>query len=179
MAIKPNSTPKATIEEISKLVSLPAGGVSLVGVRGYYKDSMGVPGRNDRGIYDDGMFICSPDAFVSFNCNTDAQSYKPHIANLKPGVWTYKLGIHGLSKPASQRYKALVQGDEVTVVRDEEGDDTGYFGINIHRGGLNSVSSLGCQTIYPTQWESFITLVESLMKRYGQKSLKYYLVENK
>ena len=45
--------------------------VVLLGVRGYFQDSMGIKGQNDRGIYDDAMFIYSPLYFRSFNFNTD------------------------------------------------------------------------------------------------------------
>ncbi len=176
MGIKPPSTPKAKLDYISSLIKPPEGKCCLVGIRGYYLDSMGKAGQNDRGIYDDAIFLLGPDMFIAFNANTDAAAYRTGIANLKKGKWLYKIGIHGLSKPAHLRYKAMVQADAVTVQRDNKGDDTGWFGINIHKGGYNSVSSLGCQTIYPDQWPSFISSVEAAMKRYSQKTIEYHLV---
>jgi hypothetical protein len=181
MAIKPKSKPQTKFSEVEVLLksakhTYDPAKAFLVGVRGYYLDSMGKAKANDRGIYDDGIFLCTPDGFMTYNANADPSIYRKRVAVLKAGAWTYKLGIHGLSKPKSQQYRALVQADEVTVVRDQVGDDTGYFGINIHRGGYNSTSSLGCQTIYPEQWAGFIASVESAMKRYSQKTIMYYLV---
>lgn len=67
-------------------------------------------------------------------------------------------------------YMALCQtGGKVSVTRDgDRGEylDTGYFGINIHNGGWARTSSLGCQTIYPGQWESFISAAMDQTRRY-------------
>ncbi len=176
MSNVPPKKPLATRQVIEALIPFgTVGDVKLVGIRGYYRDTMGKPGENDRGIYDDAIFVVSPTVFAAFNANTDPSAWRTGIANLKPGVWRYKIGIHGLSKPVARRYEALVQAAKVTVHRDNQGDETGYFGINIHRGGLNSTSSLGCQTIYPLQWGSFIALVKGELKRYGQKDLAYVL----
>ena len=83
---------------------------------------------------------------------------------------------HGLR--TKNPYKALVQAAPVTVQRDGGVEETGWFGINIHRGGLRSVSSEGCQTVPPAQWNAFITLVESELKRNGAKTLSYVLTQN-
>lgn len=176
MAITPPRKPQATREQIEGLISgLDKRLVHLVGVRGYYRDSMGKKGVNDRSVYDDSIFLIGPDVFVSFNANVDPSIYRHRVAVLKEGFWSYKLGIHGLSKPKSQQYQALVQAAPVTVVRDGVGNDTGWFGINIHRGGYNTTSSLGCQTLPPAQWPSFIELVKSQMKIHGQKTIIYLL----
>ncbi len=151
--------------------------VAIVGMRGYYRRTMGDPNGNDRGIYDDALFVISPSAFVSFNGNADPSVHRKAIAVLQPGVWKYRIGVHGLSKPAKQRYKALVQAGPVTVLRDETGYDTGWFGINIHRGGNTTTSSLGCQTIPPPQWPAFIALVESELKRASQSIVPYILID--
>ena len=151
--------------------------VALVGERGYFRDSMGVSGRNDRGIYDDAITLYSPSVHACFNANTDPSVYRPGIAVLKPGLWHYQLGIHHLSQPPQFRYPALVQAAPVTVHRDGGSDDTGYFGINIHHGGYGSTSSLGCQTIYPAQWESFFALTKAELTRHGQVVIPYPLVD--
>ncbi|AFC22596.1 hypothetical protein phi1422_0076 [Bdellovibrio phage phi1422] len=130
---------------------------------------------NKRAIYDDAIFIVSKNLCKSFTANCDPGAYKKGIANLKAGNWLYKIGIHGLSKPKFLQYTALAQADVVTVARDEKGLDTGLFGINIHKGGYNSVSSLGCQTIHPSQWKEFIETVKNCTARYKQKTIRYAL----
>jgi hypothetical protein len=177
--MKPARRPRLSREELEdwlKQEKLDNYEVVLVGKPGYYL-SMGKAGVNDRGIYDDAIFLLSPTVFARFNANTDPSIYRPRVATLQPGVWLYKIGIHGLSKPKARRYKALVQAGQVTVGRDGAGTDTGWFGINIHKGGRNSTSSLGCQTIPPDQWPEFIGLVEAEMKRHGQKVVPYVLLK--
>lgn len=144
-------------------------GFALLGVRGYYLKSMGVADKNDRGIYDDEIFLITPSAYVAYNANCDPSAFRHRIASLKTGTWLYKLGVHGLSMPPAKRYKAMVQAAQVVVQRDGAADESGFFGINIHRGSRNSTSSLGCQTIHPDQWEAFIATVEGEMKRAGRK----------
>jgi lysozyme len=151
--------------------------VVLVGVRGYYLDTMGKKGKNDRGIYDDAIAVLNLNngTFATFNANTDPSIWKPKVASLKCGVWWYKKGLHGLS--TSSPYPALRQLRPVTVHRDGRADETGMFWINIHCGGVNTTSSLGCQTIPPKQWDSFKALVYDQMARENQKEIPYILVE--
>lgn len=178
MSIIPKSIPQITRDALlAKIAPLKIKQpVFLVGMRGYYLDTMGKPKVNDRGIYDDAMILVGPNHFSTYNANTDpSYSYRKHLASLRPGLWTYKLGTHGLSRPKSQQYQALVQADKVTVDRDGEGADTGYFGINIHRGGVNTTSSLGCQTIVPQQWPVFIANVKDQLARANQKTIPYAL----
>jgi lysozyme len=170
---KPAQDAKVT-ERIIRAVGVKDA-VAMLGVRGYYRDSMGKVGVNDRGIYDDAIFLLSPNGHFAFNANTDPSVARDGIATLNTGIWRYKLGIHGLSKPKHLQYRALVQAAPVTVSRDNRPSQTGWFGINIHRGSNNSTSSLGCQTIPPAQWTAFIALVEQEMKRAGQREISYFL----
>lgn len=188
----PKTRPKMALTEVSiilhknKLDPRKEGCV-LVGIRGYYKNTMGKPGVNDRGIYDDAMFVVSPDCFVAFNANTDpsrirkgrGKGSEKGMASLKTGLYrAHNVGYH------KKIYPALRQGSgEVTVIRDGiDGDyeDTGRFGINIHPGGINGTSSEGCQTIprQGGQWDAFIALVVSQLKKYNQKVVPYLLVES-
>lgn len=159
--------------------------VVLIGVRGFFQDSMGVVDQNDRGIYDDAVFLVSPTYFTSFNFNADPSRSGKNpdtgkgYAVLTPGIWNYKVGIHGLSKPKEQQYTALTQAAEVVIHRDgATGNEKGFFGINIHRGGNTGTSSLGCQTVLPVQWNEFISAVKSELKKYNQSTIPYVLIES-
>ncbi|MFM8758933.1 MAG: hypothetical protein ACKODS_05230 [Methylophilaceae bacterium] len=155
----------------------------IVGVRGYYKDDMGKKGANDRGIYDDAIFIVDQNNMFSYNANTDPSRFGMNskigkgLANLEAGKYLYKIGIHGLSKEKSKQYEALVQQGKVEVKRDVTGqEEKGFFGINIHKGGFNTTSSEGCQTIHPSQWIEFITMAKAVFP--NGKDIPYILIEN-
>jgi lysozyme len=155
-----------------------AGQVALLGIRGYYEKTMGDPTKNDRGIYDDAIFIISADHFSAFNANTDPSKFRKGIATLKPGTHYFRKGKHGISKPGGG-YPALrpaTVGEKLPVTRDGEGDSMG-IAINIHKGGYKTTSSEGCQTIYPDQWAEFIKTVYAQMDKYGQDKIGYVLME--
>jgi lysozyme len=177
--ILPPARPRLTADAVSKLLAHHGvtEAVAMLGVRGYYRDTMGVPGENDRGIYDDAIFIQAPAVTAAFNANTDPSRHRQGIASLRCGTWRYRIGIHGLSKPRKDQYVALVQAAPVTVDRDNAAAETGWFGINIHRGGFGTTSSLGCQTIYPDQWRAFIASVQDQLARNNQHTLPYVLIE--
>jgi lysozyme len=176
----PNSRPQQAKEKTLAMV-IKAGIedlVCLVGIRGYYSETFAQKGNN-RGIYDDAIILLSPSVYATFNANTDPSVFKKGIAVLKTGVHRYRKGNHGISKPGGG-YPALRPAnakEELPVTRDGEGDSMGTA-INIHRGGYNSTSSAGCQTIYPPQYDGFINLVYSEMSRYNQKTIPYLLVKN-
>jgi hypothetical protein len=72
----------------------------------------------------------------------------------------------------------LVQAAPVTVVRDDK-EETGWFGINVHRGGpaTRGPGSEGCSVLPPAQWPAFITLVETELKRNNAKTVSYVLTQ--
>lgn len=155
--------------------------VTLVAVRGYYLNSMGKESANDRGVYDDAIFIVEPSGVHNFNANTDPSRFGRGIARLKPRqAIRYRPGLHGFGRKNGP-YPAFRQDSDCTVIRDETGEDTdsqdGRFWINLHRGGVTSTSSLGCQTVPPHQWNEFKTLVDGLLKKHGQETFYYLLVD--
>lgn len=167
--------------ELNNIVGKNIDSKCIVGIRGYYLNEYGVKGRNDRGVYDDAIFIYDGFNIIGFNANVDPSKHgvNPKIgkgyANLDAGEYLYKLGIHGLSKDASKQYEALIQAQKVDITRDGGKDEKGFFGINIHKGGVNSTSSEGCQTITPTQWAEFISTVKNIWSK--SDTITYILVD--
>ncbi len=181
--IVPTSRPQQSESDTRALIG--AAGVNfqvvLVGVRGYFKKTMGDPNKNDRGIYDDAIFLVSPRLYLAFNANTDPSRYGVNqkigkgLTVLQAGVWMYKLGLHGITH--GHPYEALVQAAPVTVIRDGGVREIDFLALNIHRGSLTSTGSEGCQTTYPTQWEEFIAAVKSELAYYRQEKIPYLLTE--
>ena len=177
---RPNQSKDAT-EKLLRKAGVTAK-VALVGVRGYYKNTLGKPNANDIGIYDDAIFLVSPEVYASFNANVDPSVLKSNIATLVPGVHMYKKGKHGISRgPGYPALRPATHRERLPVLRwNKKTQDYYYdtgFAINIHKGALKSTSSEGCQTIYPSQYDAFINLVYSEMNRFSQKLIPYLLVE--
>jgi len=162
---------------------------SVIGCRGYYRDTMGRPGVNDRSIYDDAAFVLSPDIFESFNFNTDPHGWKRGRATLESRQRVvYVAGYHGYGRATG--HPAFRQASDVVVLRDGRvGNGTNLgggrfrdrassrFWINLHRGGSVTTSSAGCQTVPPDQWPSFHDLVLSELNKWGQSNFSYYLID--
>src|ERR671911_209487 len=69
---KPRLSSEQLLKKLSaQKINLKEHPLVVVGIRGYYKNSMGAPGVNDRGIYDDAIFVYSPSVMAAFNGNTD------------------------------------------------------------------------------------------------------------
>lgn len=178
----PPSRPRVTRAEVEALlapfaIDRLAHPLLVLGLRGYYASAEG--GENQIGIYDDAIVLVSPLEQLGCNGNTDPSKHRighgdgaaKGMASLKaPQVcYAHVLGMHHPDK--STGYPALVQrAGHVTVIRDGTPpyEDTGDFGINIHRGGYGTTSSEGCQTIHPDQWLGFwSTLVELAKSHFG------------
>lgn len=199
MNILPPARPKQTRLTTEALLE-PYGSpeIALLAYRGYYRDTLGIYGKNDRKIFDDAIFFISPKVYRTFNVNTDPNGFRQGhgtaestkgMASLKPGKYPYKLGMH------KGQYKCLVQAGPVTVYRDADDkvpeskvimhqgirayEDTGEFGIHVHHAGHTSTSSLGCITLPPEQYDEFIDLVESQMALSGVTEIPLVLVEKR
>jgi lysozyme len=172
--------------------------VWLVGVRGWN-------GLNQIGIYDDAIFLITPDEVLGFNANTDPSRLLPGVATLIPGTYYYKKGIHGmhhldLTDQNTQQilavamktqadigrltYWAFRQDSDVSITR--QGDINLHtdnvnnrYWIDIHRGGFNTTSSAGCQTIHPDQWDEAKEKGYAAMDQYSEKRIPYVLALKK
>lgn len=180
MRMVPAARPQIT-EEMARKILASAGvsdPVAVIGVRGYFEDTMGKPGRNDRGIYDDAVVVVWPEGIEAYNANTDPSIYRPAIATLLPGVHYYRKGNHGISRPGGgyPAFRPATPGEKLPVRRDGRGVSVG-IAINIHKGSVSSTSSEGCQTIHPHQWSAFYSRLSSLLERYGRSKFPYVLIE--
>lgn len=162
--IAPHARPQLPQESVAK-IALALGPyeagerVRVVAIRGYFRDSVGQIGKNDRGVYDDALFVVDyrrsrliPKVWA-FNGNTDPSVFRRGIASLDPGSYWFSPGKHKIASPLG--YPAFRQLSAVRVSRDGGKTESGHFGINIHSGGWNATYSEGCQTLPPSQWEEF------------------------
>lgn len=180
---RPNQTLPELLAEYPLLSdpSLAAFPVFIVGVRGYYKRTMGDPAKNDRGIYDDAIFLISKDrVFMACNGNTDPSRFIPGVATLVPGIHIYKRGKHGISHPDGgyPAFRPASPDESVPVMRDGKPGIFKGIAINIHHGSQTSTSSLGCQTTHPDQWLDFQTTAYREMDHFAQTRIPYVLVEH-
>jgi lysozyme len=186
--MKPQSKPQMTLAQLqSKLgATLKINPVVLVAVRGYYLDSMGKAGVNDRGIYDDAVFAISPTMFASFNFNVDPSVHRAGIASILPGVHWFRRGRHGISRDRPGKivsypaFRPATPGERLPVSRDGEPGRSKRDGVatNIHKGSRTTTSSEGCLTVPPDQWPEFYAIVDAEMRRHGVTKFPVILAEN-
>lgn len=151
--------------------------VKVLVVRGYYLDSMGKKGANDRGMYDDAIFVSSPDGVTEWNGNSDPSVYRHRVASIASNqAIRYRPGLHGYSRKGGP-YPAFRQDENCTVMRDGVGADYGMFAVNLHRGGSSGTSSLGCLTVPPQQWSSFYDHLKGTLKRSNQSTFYVTVLE--
>jgi len=122
-----------------------------------------------------------------FACTTDPGLYYRYnplntkgTAILKAGHYAgcWLLGAH------QGKYKALVQRKPMTVFRDRnqdgkldfENEESGLFGINLHKASFNRYSmqvdkwSAGCQVLANSDdFDTLMDLVEQSAKKYGER----------
>lgn len=154
-------------------LDLDAEKIVIVGIRGYYLNTMGKRGVNDRNLYDDAIFvIASGGRFKAYQANTDPSVFQKGMAVLVPGVYDVVKHRHHGKYPAFQIVKDRLKRDGIA------GIDEGRHGINIHYGG-NGTWSEGCQTLPKEIFVGeFQPMVYGLMDSYGKRSIKYLLTEN-
>lgn len=155
--------------------------------RGYYLDSLGKRGINDRGINDDAIGWISDSADYRVQANVDPSAHRVGVASLRaPQVVWYKPGWHGYASVYG--HPAFRQDSNVVVKRDgteafAKGSrhqkygvclghgfwtDLGFgenFWTNLHRQSGSGTSSLGCQTIPAAIWKAFHALVTAELAR--------------
>jgi hypothetical protein len=205
--IQPNALPalpEATVREvIDRLLRetpacdgpgiMAACPVKILGVRGYFRNTLGRLGINDFGVFDDAGFVVTPDEVLRFNWNCDPsrKGWNPGVgkfyAQLMPGVWPLRQGPHKavagalrqLTSAEARRaslddyfWDARAKGKfTVRRVRDDNVGalETSYQAINVHSGARTGTSSWGCQTLPPDQWPVFSARVYAAMDQHGQR----------
>lgn len=172
--------PRITDQETDKLAKFFFDGempkVVVFAVRGYFLNSMGKPGVNDFGLYDDAWIVYENGNLVrTFNANTDPSKHKSNLAWLNTGVYQFYKGRH---RNRIDAFRAYPEGVKWRCKRETFGGqvvDSWCSHINIHDGGINNTWSEGCQTSF--QFAEFRELVYGLMAKHKQKLLTYVLLD--
>lgn len=178
--------PKINDAEVDKIArfyfsdNLPP--VLIVGVRGYFLNTVGRPGVNDLNVWDDAILVYENGQLLrTFNANTDPSKSKQNLAMLDPGVYQFYKGKH---KGRILAFRAYPEGVRLPCKRQ---DFSGVWrkslcsAINIHDGALYDTWSAGCQTIVNQpphrQFNEFRDLVYTLMDRHRLETVTYLLIE--
>ena len=146
---------------------------------------------NEKNRFDDRIYLINGPIMFPYTATTNPGTHwlknlmnPKGTAVLKPGQYvdSWKLGMH------QGKYQALTQAKPITVYRDGDKDDvaeetkveqTGLFGINIHRANPNAISSIidkwsaGCQVLNnPKEFHHLI----SSCKNSGKELFTYTLL---
>lgn len=166
----------------------------------YDLNIIGIRSQNRRpGLFDDEICVCYKEGFdwieERYKATTDP-SMEQHkdpdnpkgVAILKPGQYR---GVYKIDKHAGKYYALCQRGAEVTVYRDNNlnertdyiNEESGYFGINLHRAHPNKIVqstraySHGCQVIQnPADFTRLMGLAR-LQIGIGYESFTYTLIE--
>ncbi|MEL6960672.1 MAG: glycoside hydrolase family 19 protein [Pseudomonadota bacterium] len=169
----------AIIEKYRHLLPDHAADHAFVGVavRGYFRDSKGKPGRNDRGIYDDALFLLGPAGYDAYPFNVDPSRHRKGIASIRVDqAVCYKPGPHGYRRKGGP-YPAFRQHEKCWVHRDNGRDQFGMFHVNLHRGGWNGTSSLGCMTVERGIWVTVRDKIKSHLRAAKQETFYVIVLE--
>ena len=166
----------------------------------YDLNIIGIRSQDRRpGLFDDEICVCYKEGFdwieERYKATTDP-SMEQHkdpdnpkgVAILKPGQYR---GVYKIDKHAGKYYALCQRGAEVTVYRDNNlnertdyiNEESGYFGINLHRAHPNKIVqstraySHGCQVIQnPADFTRLMGLAR-LQIGIGYESFTYTLIE--
>lgn len=151
--------------------------VLCLAIRGYYLNSQGVPGANDRGIFDDAFVLVGPGYFKTFNANTDPRKAGFGIGSLMPGVHELMQGYHGYGKASGHDAFRTANAKQILpVIRDGQTGIKDGITVNLHRGGVYNTNSIACQTVQADQWPEFKNDAYKLTDK-TKRILTYLLVE--
>lgn len=168
--------PQISREEAVELFESLTGsvdGVALLAIRGYYLNSMGARGRNDRRVYDDAICILTESEIFRYQANVDPSVNRYRVATLVPGVYDVVKHRHKGRYASFQIVEDVVRRDGISEL------DRGRHGINIHYDseGLPT-GSLGCLTLRKSQYWAFQKRLYALMDKHAKPSIKLLLIEN-
>lgn len=184
---RPRATRQELVDRLEKVIAndrrsfaahLTETPLAFVGIRGYYANTFGRTGENDRIYYDDALFLVENvknGIFESFNFNTDPSvTFKKFVATLKANeIYQCVKHQHKGQYHAWQIIQDIVSRDGVS------GWDIGRHGINFHYDAeYFSKFSLGCQTVPRSQWLDFQSESYRLADKHKLATVKYLLIED-
>jgi hypothetical protein len=146
---------------------------------------------NEKNRFDDHIYLINGPIMFPYTATTNPGTHwlknlmnPKGTAVLKPGQYvdSWKIGLH------QGKYKALTQAKPINVYRDNNKndlaeelgkEDTGLFGINIHRANPSAISSIidkwsaGCQVLNdPKEFASLLAACE----KSGKSAFTYTLL---
>lgn len=173
---KPQQGREETIALLADLLKqLPEEDYPLVafGIRAYYRDSMGKPGVNDRGIWDDanGWLERTGDKMYAIfvaNCDPTVAHRKGVGSIHAPQIVHFKIGLH-------KGRQAFRQAAPMLVVRDDIGTVIAPVdcAFNWHDSLSEGTSSLGCQTNPKEIFPAVRELGYMLVRKHYPKTLTF------